>query len=409
MHLPMRILDRHVLSSTHAQNGGDGARALLICPDGRMSAELARALARELPAAQLATVDHYPNRAEATKLAEQIEFCLLDVASEVTAATGLLTWLGAVAPGVPVISLLRSNDPDLILKCLRGGADDFLIEPFTGDQLRAVLKKVARVRTGPPAPPEDGGKVICIMPGKGACGATTIACNLAFALRRLGGGKVLLADLDGLTGTVAFVLKLRSSYSFVDAVSHSGVLDQDVWRVLATPCRGIDVLLSPESPVDCYSEPLDPAALVGSSRQRYDFVVIDSGGVHGDWNLALARQADDLLLVTTNELPALHATQRALAHLEATGVSRSKPRMVLNRYLARIGLPEDAINQALGTKVFATLPSDYEGLQRALMDGQAAAPATAFGNAVGLLARTLIGRSKEAAKASAFSRLRGLF
>jgi len=405
----MRVLDRHVLSSNHAQNGRDGARVLLICPDSRMSAELSRALESELPAARLTTVDRYPNRAEATRLAEQVEFCLLDVTSEVTVATGLLAWLEAVAPGVPVISLLRSNDPDLILKCLRGGADDFLIEPFTADQVRAVLKKLARVRTGTPAPAENGGKLICIMPGKGACGATTIACNLAFALRRLSGGKVLLADLDGLTGTVAFVLKLRSSYSFVDAVTHSGVLDKDVWRVLVTPCRGIDVLLAPESPVDCYSEPLEPAALVGASRERYDFVVVDSGGAHGDWNLALARLADHLLLVTTNELPALHATQRALAHLEGRGVSRSKPRMVLNRYLARIGLPEAAINQALGAKVFATLPSDYEGLQRALMEGQPAAPATAFGHAVGSLARTLIGRGKEAAKASTFSRLRGLF
>jgi len=201
----MRILDRHVLSSNHAQIGKDGgAEVLLICPDSRMSAELAGALATELPAARLVIVDSYPNRAEATQLAENAEFCLLDVASEVTAAAGLLAWLGAVAPGVPVISLLRANDPDLILRCLRGGADDFLIQPFTSDQLRAVLKKLARVRTGLSAPPEDGGKVICVMPGKGACGATTSACNLAFALRRLGCGKVLLADLDGLTGTVAF-------------------------------------------------------------------------------------------------------------------------------------------------------------------------------------------------------------
>jgi pilus assembly protein CpaE len=404
----MRILDRHVLSSSHSQDASE-AQVLLICPNARMAAELARALASELPASRVAIVDHYPNRTEAKDLAEKSEFCLLDVASEVIAAAGLLAWLGAVAPGMPVISLLHSNDPDLILRCLRGGADDFLIQPFTTDQVRAVLKKLARVRTGPGAPADEGGKVICVMPGKGACGATTIACNLAFALRRQTGGKVLLADLDGLTGTVAFVLKLKSSYSFVDAVTHSGVLDQDVWRVLVTPSRGIDVLLSPESPVDCYSEPLDPAGLVCSSRQGYDFVVLDSGGAQGDWNLALARQADQLLLVTTNELPALHATQRALAHLERGGVSRTKPRTVLNRYLAKIGLSEGAVGQALGAKVFATLPSDYEGLQKALMDGQPVAPATPFGHAVGALARSIAGSPKAAAKGTPFSRLRSLF
>jgi pilus assembly protein CpaE len=407
----MRILDRYVLSLNQAQNGNQGgAEVLLICPSSSMSTELAQALSAELPTARLLTAARYPSRAEASQLAAKAEVCLLDVGSDAPSATTVLGWLGAVAPGMPVISLLSANDPDLILKCLRGGADDFLIQPFTADQLRAVLKKLSRVRAGLAVPAERGGKVICVMPGKGASGATTVACNLAFALRRLGGGKVLLADLDGLTGTVAFVLKLKSTYSFVDAVTHSGVLDQDVWRVLVTPSRGIDVLLSPESPVDCYSEPLDPAGLVASSRQGYDYVVLDSGGAHGDWNQALARLSDELVLVTTNELPALHATQRALAHLERSGVGRAKPHTVLNRYLARLGLPEDAIARALGSPVYATLPSDYEGLQRALLAGQPAPPSTAFGHSVAALARALAGAAKPGAgKAALTAGLRGPF
>ena len=50
------------------------------------------------------------------------------------------------------------------------------------------------------------------MPAKGAAGATTIACNLAYQCKRLGASKILLADLDPLTGTVSFVLKLKSTY-----------------------------------------------------------------------------------------------------------------------------------------------------------------------------------------------------
>jgi pilus assembly protein CpaE len=385
-------------------------QVLLICPNSRMSAELAGVLAAELPAARPAIADSYPNRAEATRLAAQAGVCFLDFVSDVPIATGLLSWLGAVATGVPVVALLPANDPDLILRCLRGGAAEFLIQPFTSEQLRAVLKKLAGVGTGLGAPPEDGGKVICVMPGKGASGATTLACNLAFTLRRLSRGRVLLADLDGLTGTVGFVLRLKPAYSFVDAVTHAGALDRDMWRVLVSPSHGIDVLLSPESPVDCCTEPLDPAVLVGSSRQAYDFVVLDSGGAHGQWNEALARMADDILVVTTNELPSLHATQRVLAHLERSGANRAKPRMVVNRYCPKIGLAEDAISRALGTGIFATLPGDCEGIQKALMEGQPAAPATAFGRAVTSLARKLTGgEGKEAKKPSAFSWLRGLF
>jgi pilus assembly protein CpaE len=404
----MRIMDWHVLSSNHPQHGEDGgSQVLIVCPDARMSAELAATLAAELPDARLAVEKAYPSRSDAAKLAASVSLCFLDAVSDTPSALGILSWLAAVAPSVPVVALLRANDPDLILRCLRGGAAEFLIPPFTQDQLRAVLRKLTRPITDP-GPAGAGGEVFCIMPGKGACGATTIACNLAFALHRLGRGRILLADLDGLTGTIAFVLKLKSNYSFVDAVSHAGALDRDVWRALVTQSRGIDVLLSPENPVDCYSEPLDPAPLVTSSRRAYDYVVLDTGGAHGDWNEALARLSDVLLLVTTNELPALHATQRALAHLEGAGVARSKARAIVNRYQPRAGLPGDAIAKALKVAVFATLPNDYEAIHKALMDGQPSPPATAFGRSIATLARTLTGPDTGVTKPSVLEWLRSL-
>jgi len=42
--------------------------------------------------------------------------------------------------------LLPGNDPDLMLRCLRAGAADFLLEPFTADQLDTVLAKIARMQ-----------------------------------------------------------------------------------------------------------------------------------------------------------------------------------------------------------------------------------------------------------------------
>jgi pilus assembly protein CpaE len=406
----MRIVDWYALSSKHVQPGKEnGSRVLVMCPDGRMSAELAGALASELPAARLVSVRAYPDRAEATKLASQAQVCFLDVASDTACAVSLASWLAADVPDLPVIVLLPANDPDLILKCLRCGAAEFLILPFTQDQLHAVLEKLARLRSGLGNRKEGSGKVYCVLPGKGASGATTVACDLAFALKRLHSGKVLLADLDGLTGTIAFVLKLKSNYSFVDAVGQAAGLEQEAWKALVASCHGVDVLLSPDNPVDCYSEPLDPTSLLASARQVYDLVVLDGGGVYGDWNEALARLADALLIVTTNELPALHATQRALAHLEKAGVSRSKARMIVNRYHPKTGLLADAIESALGSTVFATLPSDYEAIQKALMQGQPSAPASAFGRGITALARTLMGAQVAVQKTTALGWLRSLF
>ena len=52
-------------------------------------------------------------------------------------------WRG-FGSGVQVLALLSGNDPDLILRCLRAGAIDFLIQPFTAEQFEAALAKVAR-------------------------------------------------------------------------------------------------------------------------------------------------------------------------------------------------------------------------------------------------------------------------
>jgi pilus assembly protein CpaE len=363
---------------------------LLICPDRAMSAGLAGLLSRELRGTPAPVVyDAYPAREE---LLERVQpaanaLCFLDASSEPATALALMAALADARPASPVIALLRVDDPGKILQCLRQGANEFLVYPFTAEQFDAALGRVSRPAPSPA--PEDEGRIIAVMPGKGAAGATTVACNLAFALARQEPRKVLLADLDGLTGTVPFVLKLRSNYSFVDALAHAGSLDADMWKVLVTPCRGLDVLLSPDSPVDSIGAALDPAGILGYFRKAYAVTVVDCGGAYGGWNLALARLSSELLLVTTNEPAVLHGTQRALAYLETNGVNPLAIRIVLNLRQPEAGLSREDSEEALGRRVFAVLPRDTEALQRALMEGRPAASASRFGKSLASLARQL--------------------
>src|SRR6202035_1973885 len=114
-------------------------------------------------------------------------------------------------------------------------ASEFLFQPFALDQVGAALDRLARIKLAANIDSSELGKVYCIMPGKGACGATTLACNLAFQLQRLNPAKkVLLADLDATTGTLSFLLKLKSTYSFVDALVHASKIDADLWKGMVT-------------------------------------------------------------------------------------------------------------------------------------------------------------------------------
>ena len=140
------------------------------------------------------------------------KLCFLDFSTE-QQAYSVLSDLHSLAPQLPVLALLAADNPDLVLQCLRQGATDFLIRPFTTDQLDACIEKVARII---PAATRNvgGGKVIAVMPAKERPEPPQLPAISRFSANGWARTKILLADLDPLTGTVSFVLKLKSTYCF---------------------------------------------------------------------------------------------------------------------------------------------------------------------------------------------------
>jgi pilus assembly protein CpaE len=320
-----------------------------------------------------------------------------------------LSELHSLAPQVAVVALLGANDPDMVLQCLRQGATDFLMRPFTADQLAACLDKIARLL---PAPSRGvpAGKVIAVMPAKGSAGATTIACNLAYHFKpqgkRLGASKVLLADMDPLTGTVSFLLKLKSTYSFMDVLQRQDGLEADLWKQMTVTSQGVDVLLAPEGMVDMHDELPTAAPIVEFAQAMYEAVLLDCGGVYGTWNLSLARLADEVLLVSTNEVASLYAAQRSLMYLNSQRLPMSKIRLVVNRYRKSHGLQSENFKEAFESEIFQVLPADDEAVQRSLMDGKPIQNNTTLGKNLASMADRLLARNekdgskKSAAKAS---------
>jgi pilus assembly protein CpaE len=375
-----------------------------------MLAELEPLFVSQLPGSAINYVRTYPSpRDLGGTVSGGSQLVFLDVASDREQAMQLLADLSRLSPAVQVLALLANNDPDLILRGLRAGAVDFLIQPFTADQLEAALAKVARSQPAGEAGGKEPAKIFAVMPAKGACGATTVACNLAFQWKRHGAKRILLADLDLLTGTLSFLLKIKSVYSFVDVLQRANELDVDLWNAMVTPVNGVDVLLAPELIADGIQDLRDPSPIIEYARHAYDVVVIDAGGVYGEWNLNQARLATELLLITTNELPALQAAQRALSYLDTNRIGRWKVRLVVNRYHRDVGLSREVIGTALHTEVFDSLPSDYEAVQTSLMEGKPVPTSTPFGKGIMQLADKLGGRSEGIKKPSSLGGLLGLF
>ncbi len=386
-------------------------RGVVISPNSHMVRALAPLLESHLAGSSINFVSTYPLPRDIGSAlgGGALQLVFLDVASDRERALALLTEIARLGSNVHVLALLSGNDPDFILRCLRAGAADFLLEPFTAEQLESILTKIARLQPTAAESPaaSEATKIVAVMPAKGACGATTIACNLAFYWKRMGAKRVLLADLDPLTGTLSFLLKIKSIYSFLDALQRAHELDADLWRAMVTTVNGVDVLLAPELMTENPPELNDPSPILEYAKHAYDVIIVDAGNVYGDWNLNQARAAQEVLLVTTNELPALQAAQRALSYLDANRVGRWKIRLLVNRYQRDIGLSREVIGTALHTEVFDSIPSDYESVQKALMEGKPVPSNTAFGKGLTQVVERLGVRPGEGAKKS--SSLGGLF
>lgn len=385
-------------------------KALLICPNRSVTQELLPLLTEQLPRMPVFEMQDYPVRQVVAELSgsQAPNICFLDLTADRERALSLIGELLAVEARIRIVVLLASKDPNLILRAMRQGAVEFLVRPFTAEQIESVAERLAALHLNG-GNGSGLGKVYAVIPAKGACGASTIACNLGPLHKRYGQKRILLADLDPLTGTQSFLLKLKSTYSFLDALARSHSLDGDLWKGMVASAAGLDVLPAPETVKEGVQDLRDCSAIIEFARTQYETTVLDAASVYGDWNLAQARLCDDLLLITTNELPALQATQRAMGYLEHNGVNLNKVRLVVNRYSKEHGLSRDVIETALHCEVFHVIPTDTDSVQRALIEGKPIPANTTFGKSLAQLADKLSGKpAQQAAEPKKSGGLAGL-
>ncbi len=399
------MLSRNDIRAQAAAGGHAGrCDAWLLSADRRVASELLALLSSEAPAMLVRHLEALP--AGATQGGQTPQVCFLHVPAGSRQELGWLAQLPEPPLSVPTVAVLGENDHEAALRCLRLGACGCLIRPFDQEQLLPLL---LRVGYREPAAEGDGRhKVLCVMPAKGSSGATTLAANLACQAGRAGFERVLLADMDALTGTLAFALKLRSPYSFVDAMAHAGHLDADLWKGLVVSYRGLDVLLAPEDPAGLEASASAAGQLLSYARRGYDLIILDTGGVFTPPALDLARLSDEILLVSTSELGAVHGAKRSLGCLAANGTPRAKIRLIVGRSRRDVGFEREEIESALGMDVFHVLPSDPQAIEDALLEGRPAAAGSAFGKSLAELASRVMGREPAAGRGPVARRMKTL-
>jgi pilus assembly protein CpaE len=304
-------------------------------------------------------------------------------------------------PDVAVIALARSNDPETILQCLRAGASEFLSSPFPPNDLRQAVQRIGRRQIAEASPTAGKrGRLIVFSPVKGGAGSTTLATNVAFAIKRESRVRVLLADLSLSAGIVGFLLRLQTPYSALDALRHASQLDDALWKSLVVSHEGVDILVAPERPEPALIESFPAEEMFEFCRSMYDYIVADLGGVCEGLGLTAATAADSISLVCSTDMPSLFMMRRTIPLLEEMGRSRDQLNVLVNRVERRSDLSVEDMEKIFRASVHSTFPEDAAAVLRAQREGALVAESSDLGRSVRRFARSLLGvKPKEAAGA----------
>jgi len=293
--------------------------------------------------------------------------------------------LSAQVPSAAVVMMSVQGEADYLRRSMLAGAREFLVKPFSSDELTASIRQVysrEKEKAGRAAvaasiartnsSPTEEGLVVAVFSPKGGVGRTTIAVNLAVAAAAELGKKVTLVDGSFQFGDVAVLLNLnpkdKSMSDLVPELEQGGDPDS-VDSYTVSHSTGIKVLLAPPSPE--MAELITPSGVkhvIEILRTRNELVVVDCGAWFNDTILGILDLADVVLTVLTLEITSIKNIRLFLEVAEQLGYSH-KIRLVLNRADTTLGIRVADVEHSIGRKVDHTIVSDGRAVVYALNRG----------------------------------------
>jgi pilus assembly protein CpaE len=293
--------------------------------------------------------------------------------------------LAADVPTAAVIMMSVQGEADYLRRSMLAGAREFLVKPFSSDELTASIRQVwsrekeklsryAPVAQGTQPTTNESGEpasVSAVFSPKGGVGRTTVAVNLAVAAAQLG-KRVALVDASFQFGDVGVLLNLNPRNKSIADLAGELAADEveSLDTFMITHSSGVRVLLAPPSPEQ--AELIGPAAVrkvLQRLRTDHDLVVVDCPSSFNESTLAVLDEADLILTLLTLEITSVKNMRLFLEVCEQLGYGPEKIRLVLNRADSTLGIRVADVEHSIGRKVDHTIVSDGRSVVYALNRG----------------------------------------
>ncbi len=271
-------------------------------------------------------------------------------------------------PKTAIIIVSVQGEQEYLKKAMVAGAREYMVKPFSSDELVNTIRKVydfeqkRRVQLAEPAvvkQMQSDPQLVAVFSTKGGVGKTTIATNLAVSLAEETRKRVVVVDLDLQFGDVAIMLNVIPKRTITELIQDINQMDAELMEgYLVSHPTGVKVLPCPTRPE--YAELITGShveKILGILKQNYDYIIIDTAPFFQETTLSALDLCHQILLVSALDLPTIKNVKLGLEVLDSLHL-KGKVRLILNRSSNDIGIKCEDMEESLGLKVKAHIPSD---------------------------------------------------
>jgi len=280
---------------------------------------------------------------------------------------------------VPQIVILSvQGDPNYMRRAMLAGARDFLTKPPMADELISAVRRAGEmarserakaVQTVVPAVSSAkssfgsniaDGRIIMVYSPKGGTGVTTLAVNLAITLNNEE-TKAVLVDGNLQFGDVAVFLNEQGKNTILDLAPRADELEPEIVEsvLIKHASSGLRILAAPSRPEHADHVSSDQfSKLLKYLQQVYAYVIVDTAHLLNEITLSTLDIADVVVLLVTQDIPAIKNARLFLDLLNTIGVSRNHVCFVMNRYDKRISITPEKVSENLKQEIMGVIPLD---------------------------------------------------
>ena len=233
---------------------------------------------------------------------------------------------------------------------LAAGADLFVTKPVSNKELLGHLDRLLGKEPSP-APTRDG-LVLSIFGLRGGVGRTSLAVNLALALRWLSRRNVAIVDLSPASGQVTTHLRQKAPRTWMDLPPAAEITPDSLEGQLLTHSSGLRILAAPSVPV--LSSKPDSAlteTIIRSLRPQMLFTVLDLPPVINSAVDVALRNSDVVFHVINPEFVSVRVARKTATILDGEGFRGVQKAYLLNQVAADEQLSVATVEAELGSRI----------------------------------------------------------